>query len=181
MTRVVDLLPPVDLFRKHSFPTKNSLSCTCSPQIPHPQPPLYDGQQVKETVDATLNRISSSGVSGASYFTGSIIGTTRCSLYMIYYLQYTPPQAQFCRMSCERCLLTRFSIFFSWTDRKTFQAATRQVCQCRGTCDYTNDNFKNFFYRSFLTSFSVSSNMKRNDDSLFQGGGWILPGGVVPW
>lgn len=33
--------------------------------------------QVKETVDATLNRISSSGVSGASYFTGSIIGTTR--------------------------------------------------------------------------------------------------------
>lgn len=35
-------------------------------------------EQVKETVDATLNRISSSGVSGASYFTGSIIGTTRC-------------------------------------------------------------------------------------------------------
>lgn len=35
-------------------------------------------QKVKETVDATLNRISSSGVSGASYFTGSIIGTTRC-------------------------------------------------------------------------------------------------------
>lgn len=33
--------------------------------------------KVKETVDATLNRISSSGVSGASYFTGSIIGTTR--------------------------------------------------------------------------------------------------------
>ncbi|CAM9264095.1 unnamed protein product, partial [Discosporangium mesarthrocarpum] len=33
--------------------------------------------QVKETIDATLNRISSSGVSGASYFTGSIIGTTR--------------------------------------------------------------------------------------------------------
>lgn len=32
---------------------------------------------MKETVDATLNRISSSGVSGASYFTGSIIGTTR--------------------------------------------------------------------------------------------------------
>ena len=29
--------------------------------------------QVKETIDATLNRISSSGVSGASYFTGSII------------------------------------------------------------------------------------------------------------
>lgn len=36
--------------------------------------------QVKETVDATLNRISSSGVSGASYFTGSIIGTTRCAV-----------------------------------------------------------------------------------------------------
>ncbi|KAG5190151.1 photosynthesis system II assembly factor YCF48-domain-containing protein [Tribonema minus] len=33
--------------------------------------------QVKETIDATLNRISSSGVSGASYFTGSIIGTLR--------------------------------------------------------------------------------------------------------
>ena len=28
---------------------------------------------VKETIDATLNRISSSGVSGASYFTGSIV------------------------------------------------------------------------------------------------------------
>ena len=36
-------------------------------------------EKVKETVDATLNRISSSGVSGASYFTGSIIGTTRCA------------------------------------------------------------------------------------------------------
>jgi len=35
--------------------------------------------QVKETIDATLNRISSSGVSGASYFTGSIIGTIRDS------------------------------------------------------------------------------------------------------
>lgn len=33
--------------------------------------------QVKETIDATLNRISSSGVSGASYFTGSIIGDRR--------------------------------------------------------------------------------------------------------
>ncbi|CAM9873046.1 unnamed protein product [Chrysoparadoxa australica] len=33
--------------------------------------------QVKETIDATLNRISSSGVSGASYFSGSIIGTLR--------------------------------------------------------------------------------------------------------
>jgi len=28
--------------------------------------------QVKETIDATLNRVSSSGVSGASYFTGSV-------------------------------------------------------------------------------------------------------------
>eukprot|EP00952_Eustigmatos_sp_NYUAD-ZCMA_P005556 24205-Eustigmatos_ZCMA.PRE.1 len=26
--------------------------------------------QVKETIDATLNRISSSGIKGASYFTG---------------------------------------------------------------------------------------------------------------
>jgi photosystem II stability/assembly factor-like uncharacterized protein len=33
--------------------------------------------QVKESIDATLNRISSSGVQGASYFTGSIIGTLR--------------------------------------------------------------------------------------------------------
>jgi len=33
--------------------------------------------QVKETIDATLNRITSSGVSGASYFTGSIIGDRR--------------------------------------------------------------------------------------------------------
>jgi photosystem II stability/assembly factor-like uncharacterized protein len=32
---------------------------------------------VKETIDATLNRISSSGVSGASYFTGSIINQVR--------------------------------------------------------------------------------------------------------
>lgn len=33
--------------------------------------------QVKETIDATLNRISSSGVSGASYFTGNIINDIR--------------------------------------------------------------------------------------------------------
>jgi len=33
--------------------------------------------QVKETIDATLNRISSSGVSGASYFTGSIVNQQR--------------------------------------------------------------------------------------------------------
>jgi photosystem II stability/assembly factor-like uncharacterized protein len=33
--------------------------------------------QVKETIDATLNRISSSGVSGASYFTGSITNQVR--------------------------------------------------------------------------------------------------------
>ena len=33
--------------------------------------------QVKETIDATLNRISSSGVSGASYFTGNIISVVR--------------------------------------------------------------------------------------------------------
>ncbi len=33
--------------------------------------------QVKETIDATLNRISSSGVSGASYFSGSIINQHR--------------------------------------------------------------------------------------------------------
>ena len=28
--------------------------------------------QVKETIDATLNRVSSSGTSGASFFTGKI-------------------------------------------------------------------------------------------------------------
>lgn len=33
--------------------------------------------QVKETIDATLNRITSSGVSGASYFTGNIISQIR--------------------------------------------------------------------------------------------------------
>jgi len=33
--------------------------------------------QVKETIDATLNRISSSGVSGASYFTGNIVNEQR--------------------------------------------------------------------------------------------------------
>lgn len=36
--------------------------------------------QVKETIDATLNRISSSGVSGASYFTGNIINQVRDDL-----------------------------------------------------------------------------------------------------
>jgi photosystem II stability/assembly factor-like uncharacterized protein len=35
--------------------------------------------QVKETIDATLNRVSSSGVSGASYFTGSIVNEQRDS------------------------------------------------------------------------------------------------------
>jgi len=33
--------------------------------------------QVKETIDSTLNRTISSGVTGASYFTGSIIGVAR--------------------------------------------------------------------------------------------------------
>jgi len=33
--------------------------------------------QVKETIDATLNRIISSGVSGASYFSGSIVNQVR--------------------------------------------------------------------------------------------------------
>jgi len=33
--------------------------------------------QVKETIDATLNRVSSSGVSGASFFTGSIVNEQR--------------------------------------------------------------------------------------------------------
>lgn len=36
--------------------------------------------QVKETIDATLNRISSSGVSGASYFSGNIINQVRDDL-----------------------------------------------------------------------------------------------------
>jgi photosystem II stability/assembly factor-like uncharacterized protein len=36
--------------------------------------------QVKETIDATLNRISSSGVSGASYFSGTIINQVRDDL-----------------------------------------------------------------------------------------------------
>jgi photosystem II stability/assembly factor-like uncharacterized protein len=35
--------------------------------------------QVKETIDATLNRVSSSGVSGASFFTGSIVNEQRDS------------------------------------------------------------------------------------------------------
>merc|ERR1719478_65293 len=33
--------------------------------------------QVKETIDSTLNRTISSGISGASYFTGSVIGVIR--------------------------------------------------------------------------------------------------------
>jgi photosystem II stability/assembly factor-like uncharacterized protein len=33
--------------------------------------------QVKETIDATLNRVSSSGTSGASYFTGRLINQIR--------------------------------------------------------------------------------------------------------
>ena len=40
--------------------------------------------QVKETIDATLNRISSSGVKGASYFTGSIISVVRDQLSGAY-------------------------------------------------------------------------------------------------
>jgi len=36
--------------------------------------------QVKETIDATLNRVSSSGVSGASYFSGTIINQIRDDL-----------------------------------------------------------------------------------------------------
>jgi len=38
---------------------------------------MPDATGVKETIDATLNRISSSGISGASYFTGSIINQVR--------------------------------------------------------------------------------------------------------
>ena len=42
---------------------------------------------MKETIDATLNRISSSGVSGASYFSGGIINIAR-DAGMFLSLQY---------------------------------------------------------------------------------------------
>jgi len=56
--------------------------------------------QVKETVDATLNRVSSSGVSGASYFTGSVKSIRRdaSGAYLAvaqrgnFYLTFTPGQ-----------------------------------------------------------------------------------------
>lgn len=44
--------------------------------------------QVKETIDATLNRISSSGVKGASYFTGACLPHAQC------YLPTTPPHSR---------------------------------------------------------------------------------------
>mmetsp|Transcript_43340 Transcript_43340/g.139263 ORF Transcript_43340/g.139263 Transcript_43340/m.139263 type:complete len:498 (+) Transcript_43340:59-1552(+) len=57
---------------------------------------------VKETVDATLNRVSSSGVNGASYFTGSVksIKRTQNGKYLAvasrgnFFLTYTPGEAR---------------------------------------------------------------------------------------
>jgi len=37
--------------------------------------------QVKETIDATLNRVSSSGTSGASFFTGKIATQVGAAFY----------------------------------------------------------------------------------------------------
>jgi len=57
---------------------------------------------VKETVDATLNRVSSSGVQGASYFTGSVKSIQRSpkGTYLAvaqrgnFYLTYAPGEAR---------------------------------------------------------------------------------------
>lgn len=59
--------------------------------------------QVKETIDATLNRISSSGVKGASYFTGACLPHAQC------YLPTTPSAQSCCRLTPLRAGLRRVS------------------------------------------------------------------------
>ena len=48
--------------------------------------------QVRETIDATLNRVSSSGVQGASYFAGSVNSILTLTLNLT--LTLTPNQGR---------------------------------------------------------------------------------------